>query len=226
MNKNKTAETILTQAYCEDMKRELAAFPSDEELRREFPITKEKRDEFIKRVYKKKKPIYITYLQRAAAFILVLSAVSFGVLIANPEIRADILEEGLKLFDEYFIFDIDISRSDDTVDFNNIRFDYIPINYNLEFEECTEGHYQSIYLNGNCYISIDIVNDENKEDVLISDSFTDFSAININGYNGYTSYVLNENIGLVVFGNTNYSIIIMGTISIEELMEIATNIKY
>ncbi len=107
-----------------------------------FSVTKEKRDKFIKRIYKKKKPVYMIYLQRVAVFVLVFSAVTFGVMMANPEIRADMLKKGIKLLDRYFIFDIDISQSNDIIDFNNIKIGYIPCNYNLEFETRTEGHYQ------------------------------------------------------------------------------------
>ncbi len=223
----KTLDSILRDAYYEEIKQELASLPSDEELRREFPVTEEKRNVFIKRVYRKKKPVYMIYLQRVAVFLLVFSAIAFGTMMLNPEIRADMLEKGIKLFDRYFIFDIDTSRSNDTVDFNNIKIDYIPINYNLEFEACTEGHYQSVYLSEkDLFITIDIVNDENKNGVLISDSFTDFESIVINGCNGYTSYDLNECTGVIIWGNENFSITVMGTLPIDELMKVATNIKY
>ena len=90
--KNKGADRILVEAYYEEIKQEHAKLPSDEELRREFPITKEKRDEFIKRIYKKKKPLYITYLQRVAAFILVFAIVTFSLMMTDTVIKGSVFE--------------------------------------------------------------------------------------------------------------------------------------
>lgn len=225
--RNKELDKILCDAYYEEIKQKLSALPSDDELRREFPVTKEKRDKFIKRVYGKKKPVYISYLQRVAIFVLVFSAVSFGAMMLNPEIRADMLEKGIKLFDKYFVFDIDTSQSKDNIDFNNIKIGYVPQEYDLALETRVDGYYTAMYSGKNdLYISINIANSDNKDDIMTSDSFINFDPIVINGCDGYTSYDSKEQLGLILWGNENFSMTVIGTMSIDELMKIATSIKY
>ena len=222
----KTLESIFHDAYYEETKQELACLPSDDELRREFPVTKEKRDKFIKRVYGKKKPVYIYYLQRVAVFVLVFSAVSFGAMMLNPEIRAGMLEKGIKLFDEYIQFDFSEDKSDYKVDFDNIEIGYIPEGYIL-----TE---HTIYNDAQCYrytttedylLSIDIISTDSNINKYISDQFVDFTPITIDGLEGYTSYDQENNYGIVVYGNSNFQIYIIGDMSIDELVKIAKRIK-
>lgn len=225
--KNKDLANILSYAFYEDMKRELSALPSDEELRCEFPITEKKRDKFIKRLYGKKKPMYISYLQRVAVFLLVFSAISFGVMMANPEIRADILEKGIKLFNEYIQFDFSEDKSDYTVDFDNIEIGYIPKGYGLYFSSCYEGAHDYVYTNAAGYVlSIDISNHEYMDTTQISDTFFNLQPITIDGFNGYTSYDPKDNCSLVVWGNDNFQIYICGTLELDEALNIAYSIKY
>lgn len=224
----KALESILRDAYYEETKQELAYLPSDDELRREFPITKEKRDKFIKRVYGKRKPVYISYLQRVAVFVLVFSAVTFGAMMLNPEIRADMLEKGIKLFDKYIQFDFSEDKSDYTVDFDNIEIGYIPEGYELIYESVLENSLGYVYYNqkndGN--IAIDVITDTTDIDTNISDAFTSFEPININGFDGYTSYDSKNFCSLIVWGNSKFQICISGTIELDEVLNIAYNIKY
>ena len=223
---NKSIDGILRDAYYEEIKQELAALPSDEELRREFPITKEKRDKFIKRVYKKKKPVYIVYLQRVAVFLLVFSAVSFGAMMLNPEIRADMLEKGIKLFDKYIQFDFGEDKSDYTVDFDNIEIGYIPEGYELYHSSIFDNSHYYIYTNDNdCNITICINSDISDDNTMLSDSFIDVDPIIINGFNGYYSYNNYDKTSLVIFGNEHFQIYVVGEFPLEEALKVAKNIE-
>ena len=226
--RNKELDKILCDAYYEETKQELAYLPSDDELRREFPITKEKRDKFIKRVYGKRKPVYISYLQRVAVFVLVFSAVTFGAMMLNPEIRADILEKGIKLFDKYIQFDFGEDKSDHTVDFDNIEIKYIPEGYELLFSDISTKSVRNIYYNDklDCSISVNILTDLSDIDLRISDGFTDYDSITIDGFEGYSSYDRKNNCSLVIWGNSHFQICVIGEIELEEIKKIAFNIKY
>lgn len=227
MNK-KYSEKILCDGFYEEARRELEALPSDEELRRDFPVTEEKRNSFIKLVYAKKKPAYITYLQRAAVFFLVFSAVTFGALLTNPEIRADMLEKGIKLFDEYIQFDFSEDKSDYTIDFDNIEIGYIPEGYELIYNDSSNTDIRNIYYNEKSDTSVTIDMLLNCDDIhlRITDSFEKYNSITINGFSGYTAYDSNNSCNLIIWGNSNFQICIIGEIQFEELKNIAFNIKY
>lgn len=226
MNKNKL-EKILCDAYYEEMKQELSSLPSDEELRRKFPVTKEKRDEFIKRIHKKKKPAYIVYLQRAAAFLLIFSAVVFGVIMTNSEIRADILQKGIKLFDQYMQFDFSDDKSDYTVDFDNIKIGYIPEKFELIFSACFDDFCNYTYTADDDHsITITVSDKENIDSQQISDSFIDLDPITIDGFSGYSSYDAKDNCSLVVWGNKNFQVCVYGTIELDEALKTANGIEY
>ena len=226
--RNKELDKILCDAYYEEIRQELSALPSDEELRREFPVTKEKRDKFIKRVYGKKKPVYISYLQRVAVFVLVFSAVSFGAMMLNPEIRAGMLEKGIKLFDKYIQFDFSEDKSDYTVDFDNIEIGYIPEGYKLSFSDISTENIRNIYYNDklDCSISVNILTDLSDIDLRISDGFTDYDTITIDGFDGYSSYDLKNNSSFIIWGNSHFQICVTGEIELEEIKKIALDIKY
>lgn len=237
-------DAILTTAFTEYWNRELEKMPSDEELKKMYPVPK-KGLRLAKKLEKRRKygkSPALVYLQRASVIVLVVIAAVFALLTTSPTIRAAIGNSFTAWFNDHVVIDftedpvapVSEKSTDTTADseteadpatVESLKIGYIPDGFELVSEEEREGTRRYIYMaEDGRYISITISSADMSK-VSIDNELNDYDEIVINNKKAYILYNEIESIGTLVFGNNNCVVTINGLMTEEILIDIATNIK-
>ena len=104
---SKMFDLLLTEAFLRYEEKLNGEIPSDTELSVRYPLPeKEKRSvvKYQKKVAKEKKygrPMYVVFLRRAVAIVLIAVSVLFGSLLMNEKVRAAVSNAIVQIFEKY-----------------------------------------------------------------------------------------------------------------------------
>ena len=224
---DKLFEEMLEKAFVMQYDEELDTEPTLEELDTIYPVTlREKRD--AKRLSKQsRKPVWVSYIGKAAAILLCVSLTGFCALMFDPGIRATVGESIVKYIEEGFNIDFTEAKDPTSIDIAETVIGYIPEGFELlsdRTEEKTDNLSYS-YMNADGeYIVIDILASSDIE-LITEDEHHELKFRNIGKYNGYISYSDIQGQGSVYFGNSYFTVAISGMTDRDELIKIAENIE-
>lgn len=222
---DKRFEELLGKAFEEEQKNTDSREPSLEELRVAVPFT-DKQLEDVKRMCKKEKRTpWVRYVGRAAAILLCVCLTAFGAMMTNSDIRAAVGEGIAQFVDEYINIDFSESSKKENIDITKTEIGYIPEGFELESDLSDSEKLSLVYCDADdSYLFIDVVAGG---EIFISYEIDEHNVtyININGYDGYITYDELTRQGSVCWGNSNFTVVISGFTSREELIKTAENIS-
>lgn len=248
---------MLKKVLYENMEKELNALPCEDEIRKLFPYTKKQNREarLLRRIIKQRtEKISYIYLKRAAVIFLCVITASFGLMLTDNGIRAEVGEKLRKIAEvilpwSYKAEPEDIIKEHNTEKgYYELSFDDIPVadreaaleQFSIENVEITyipegferynaiEDESTRIYSYQNSkdnYLSISIYTVGIADFTLDSDR-TSKEKIYVNENDALLFFNEKECSGSIYWGNEIYTIRIYGQISRAELIMIAEGIKY
>lgn len=223
---DKRFEELLEKAFEIEHYNETSQQPSDKELYKAAPFGA-KQLEYVKRISKKeKKNPWAKYIGKVAAVLLCVSLAGFGLMLADPGIRATVGENISKFVDEYINIDFSGSSKEQSVDISKAEIGYIPEGFELSRDLSDDEKLSLVYTDASdVYLFVDIVA---SGEILISYELDEHNVtyVKINGYDGYITYDELNRQGSVCWGNSNFTVVISGFTSREELIKIAENIGF
>ena len=224
---DKLFEQLLDKAFNEQYNDELRSAPTMEELRSEHPFTDKHMKDVIRLTKKKSKPVWVSYIGKAAAILLCVSLAGFGVMMTDPGIRATVGDSIVNIIEEGFNIDFTDSKDSTSIDISETVIGYIPEGFE-RLDDRTEEKADSLsysYMNAEGeYIVIDVLASSDIE-LITEDEHHDLKLRNIGEYTGYISYSETHNQGSVYFGNSYFTVAISGMTERDELIKIAENIE-
>lgn len=232
-------EGLLTAALNEFVAEELALTPSDEELAKTYP-TSQKMLKYYRRKAKEKKlnsPLPLVYLKRAAIIMLITVSVAFGILLTSEDVRAAIAETFIAWHETFVVMDFtklseqankdnDGETTEQVLDVRKFEIDYIPSDFILDSvvsEDRVSREYIYMSENGD-YIFLGIYISEYTE-FLADTELSTYESIQLNNNDAYLFYNDAERYASVILYDSNYCVIITGTMEKNEAIKIAENIK-
>ncbi len=223
---DKRFEELLGKAFEIEQYNEILRDPSAKELSEAAPFTDNQLED-VKRMCKKdRKPVWAKYIGRAAAIILCISLAGFGLMMTDPGIRATVGDSITKFVDEYINIDFSESSKEQPVDISKAEMGYIPKGFELQEDLSDDEKISLVYTDSDDnYLFIDVVS---SGEILISYERDEHNVtyININGYDGYVTYDEVTRQGSVCWGNSNFTVVISGFTSRDELIKTAENIGF
>ena len=220
----KKFEELLGKAFEIEEYNKSTEEPSAEELSKAAPFT-DKQLEDVKRMCKKEKKLpWTKYLGRVAVVILCFAISGFGVMMFDPDIRAAVSENITKFVDEYINIDFSESTKTQSIDITKTKIGYIPKGFELKEEKTDDDKLSCVYTDSSeNYLFIDVVP---SGEIFISYELEEHTVtlIRINGYDGYITYDELTSQGSVCWGNSNFTVVISGFTSREELIRTAESI--
>lgn len=221
---DKRFEELLGKAFEIQQKNEDSREPSMKELYEAAPFT-DKQLEDVKKMCKKEKKLPLTkYAGRIAVIALCICLAGFGGMMINPGIRATVGENIAEFVDEYINIDFSESTKNRSIDISKTEITYIPEGFELTEDLSDEDKLSLVYTNGTeDYLFIDVVA---SGEIFISYEVDEHNVtyINIGGYDGYITYNELTRQGSVCWGNNNFTVVISGFTSREELIKTAESI--
>ena len=237
-------DAILTTAFTEYWNRELEKMPSDEELKKMYPVPK-KGLRLAKKLEKRRKygkSPALVYLQRASVIVLVVIAAVFALLTTSPTIRAAIGNSFTAWFNDHVVIDftedpvapVSEKSTDTTADseteadpatVESLKIGYIPDGFELVSSEEREDTRKYMYMaeSGN-YVMIEITN-LHKFSVAVDTELSNYEEIIINGNKAYYIYNSDEDMSYMIIKKDNCVISITGFISKDVIVSIANSIE-
>lgn len=212
--------------------KEMNSLPSDEELKKMYPVPKKIPRSIRAKIKKKKygKPAAVVYLTRIIIGIMVALSLAFTILATDEGVRDAVSQVVLKWFDGYVKVDFKESGTDSLTlnkSYNDFSIYYIPRGFVIENSVENPGMRKYNYNKSGEKIYISIISSEIM-DVFV-DSETDLTEkITINGLEGiYTEDKDSDGKirKIIVFGNSKTTIRVISNIEKEEVIKIAENIK-
>ena len=223
---DKRFEELLGKAFEIEQNNQASHEPSKEELFEAAPFG-EKQLEYVKRISKKNKKLpWTKHVARAAAILLCVSLAGFGLLMTDPGIRATVSDNIARFVDEYINIDFSESSKEQPVDISKAEVGYVPKGFELQDDLSDDEKISLVYADGNDnYLFIDVVA---SGEILISYELDEHNVtyLKINGYDGYVTYDEVTTQGSVCWGNSNFTVVISGFTSRDELIKIAENIGF
>ncbi len=221
---DKRFDELLGKAFEIEQNKQISREPSREELNEAAPFT-DKQLEDVRRMCKKdKKLAWTKYVGKAAAVILCISLAGFGLMMTDPGIRATVQDGIAGLVDQYVNIDFSESGKTRGIDMTKTEIGYIPEGFELSEEVSEADKLSYVYTDGEeRYLFIDVVE---SGEIFISYELDEHNVTyrNINGYDGYITYDELTEQGSVCWGNGNFTVVISGFTSREELIRIAEDI--
>ncbi|MBR6514405.1 MAG: DUF4367 domain-containing protein [Clostridia bacterium] len=222
---DKRFEELLGKAFEIEQYNEISKEPTADELSKAAPFT-EKQLRQVQSICKRNRRLpWLKYSGRVASIVLCVCLAGFCGMMLNPKIRATVSENIVKLVDEYINIDFSESTKEENIDIAKTVIGYIPEGFELREDLSDDEKLSCIYVDGNeNYLFIDVVQ---SGEVFISYERDEHNVtyMNINGYDGYLSYDEMTAQGSVCWGNSNFTVVISGFTSRDELIKIAVNIK-
>ena len=229
-------ENILTSAFYDYMTKQAENEPTDEELYEKYHVPKNGLKRILKIAKEKKyhKPLYIVYLRRAAVTVLILAAALFTAMMSRSEIRAAIADVITKWYNTNIRIEFTADPADEPVttpiSADSLHIGYIPSGFELtESEEYDQIHISYLYQNtiADNYIIIDL------DKAGTANYMFDIEHHNIEStvINGAAAYIQSssDNSGsphtAVILINQSYTLMIDASLSREEAIKIAENIR-
>lgn len=221
---DKRFEELLEKAFEIEQYNEISREPSMEELSEAAPFTDKQLEEVKKMCKKDKKLPWTKYVGKAAAVILCISLAGFGLMMADPGIRATVQDGIASLVDQYVNIDFSESSKTMSIDITKTEVGYIPEGFELTEEISEDGNLSFVYTDTEeRYLFIDVVE---SGEIFISYELDEHNVTyrNINGYDAYITYDELTEQGSVCWGNSNFTVVISGFTSREELIKTAEGI--
>ncbi len=224
---DKMFEELLEKAFNEQYDEEITSEPTLEELAELYPVTAKQRKDAKRISRQSRKPVWVSYIGKAAAILLCVSLAGFGAMMIDPGIRATVGDSIVKYIEEGFNIDFTEAKDPTSIDIAETVIGYIPEGFEL-LPDRTEEKIDSLsysYMNADGeYIVIDILASSDIE-LITEDEHHELKYFNIDGYTGYISYSDTQKQGSVYFGNRSFTVAISGMTDREELIKIAENIE-
>lgn len=221
---DKRFEELLEKAFEIEQNKRISREPSDEELAEKAPFT-DKQLEDVKRMCKKDKKLpWTKYVGKAAAIILCIALAGFGVMMTDPGIRATVQDGIAGLVDQYVNIDFSRSGKTQSIEITKTQISYIPEGFELTEEITEDGKLSCVYTDTEeRYLFIDVVE---SGEIFISYELDEHNVtlMRINGCDAYITYDELTEQGSVCWGNSNFTVVISGFTTREELIRIAEGI--
>lgn len=222
---NTVVDEILTQAFREAAEKEFETIEpvSPEDILTEHQMKIERRAYETYERSKQKKRISTNALKTVACFIIAIVAVSV-LLFSVPTVRAGFLQLINRVFSEYTLIETD-GKSDEVVIYN-FSLKYVPKGFvaednsganrrTISFVSETGGESFNI----RCYSKDSFTFHHDNEQAIIED-------VEINGLAGYYCFSEGDSVGFLSWSDEIHSFVMTGSISKQEMIKIAENMKY
>ncbi len=233
-------DEILNKAFNDYFDRILAEAPSDDELAKRYPYP-ESSLKIARRIYKRqrrKTPVWLRYLGRAAVVLLIAVSLTFGVLMTDSNVRAavssffirdkgDHLEIVFNNGEEAVLENEEVDpETQNETSVLDYEIGYIPDGFELTSEEIFDEDYlYCLYFDENKrYLTI-MIADSDKLGVLVDNKEYEHTFTRINGYEAMISYDELQKCGVINIIDGKYCIQIDGYLEKEELIKVAQDIR-
>lgn len=230
-------EGLMSAALNEYIETENKKVPDDEQLSKMYPLSK-KEKRWLKRKTKEKKhnkPLALVYLSRAAVIFLCIVSLSFAVLMTNSEVRAAVVDAVITWYEDHVRFDF--SKSDKEPEpiikddgeefipsFNDLSIGYVPDRFELTSDEETGHHREYVYYAENGDYFVIAIYDSRTTGIGADTEYVEYEPIKINGNDGHILYNEEERYGVLIFGNSQYTVMLSAMCEKSELIEVAESI--
>lgn len=226
-------DDLLKKAFNDYFERTLAILPSDEELAARYPYP-ESSLKIARRIYKRhrrKTPVWLRYLGRAAVILFAVVSLTFGLLLTDSNVRAAVSNFFMRDRGDHVEIDfnngeelvLEDERSD-TTEMKPIEFEirYIPDGFELTEDNGTDKKKAYKYeSSGGDWITIEICKKEDVEDK----EYRTYKNMRAGTRIGYYTALDDGRINSIFVGHVNYVIRVATTLDVETLQEIAANVR-
>lgn len=221
---------LLEKAFVKHEKELQKTYPDDEELEKEYPISRKKIRRY-KNIIKEKeygKKLIWMYVNRAAVAFLCIISLIFGFVMTNSEVRASVESVVLKWYDKYteFVFN-ETSGGFDSYKLEDFKIGYIPENFELQHEEIYDDMRDVCFINTKKDDAIFVIQifDTAQTSVFVDNEQMLFEKTKIGSNEAWIMYNDADGYGSLLIVDTKFSILVVGDLSKEEIIKIAVNIK-
>lgn len=230
-------EGLISAALNEYIEAESKKVPDDEQLAKMYPLSK-KEKRWLRRKTKEKeynKPLALVYLSRAAVIFLCVVSLSFAALMTNSGVRAAVVDAVMTWYENYVF--IEFSKSDKEPEpiiddngeklvpgFDDLSIGYVPERFDLtsQVESSSDREYVYYAENGDYFLIA--IYDSKGVGIAADTEYTEYEPIKINGNDGHIFYNEEDHYGVLVFGNSQYTVWLSAICDKSELIEVAESI--
>ena len=213
-------EQCLKTAFGEYIEEQISALPSEEELKKEFPVPRELIEQAIKHK-KVKKTSPLACLKKVAVIFLAVSVILFCALMLDEDIRAAFSKTIEKWYNGFYelVFDkMDNPAPASETNTDDFVLDYLPEGF--ELKEMREGRAIKDYFYENGLgerINISVF--YNKTNVIIDTENADYAFISNENVEYWLNYNDDGQYGNVIIEKNDVIIRITSTVSKDELIK-------
>ncbi len=202
-------DAVVRAAVCEYDCERVAALPTEESLKEQFPVSKRSM-RIVRRKYKEQQsgnsaPVF--YLKKAVAACLVVVTVIFSLMLTSPEVRAGMYDAVLTWKDTYATFffgsqSAPVAPSPFPEDPAELQITYIPEGFVLCVEDVLPNECYYMYQLGE--MQMDILITKSDYSWIDSDTeHTEYEKITVNGRPAYLLTDTENPIVSVIIGDEN-----------------------
>lgn len=229
-NSNLDFDKVLKTAFTEDLKSELQSLPTEEELSKAYKFSKE----FMRKIQhllknKKRKSRITVYVKKAAIIVFTIIGIGTSVILVSPKVRAEVKNIMMKWLSDFVEFKS--TNTGQQYNFKDFSFsiNYIPDGYELidtlETSTIRVNKYKSS-TSEKLEFKISVFLNNGAHTTLVDNEKRTVEKIKINSLEGYLFKTKETgDYNIIIFYSEEFRINLIGTISYEELIKIAENIK-
>ena len=223
-------EAMLRQAIIKNNNNEIAAIPSDEELKKTY-VFSERHNKKMKKLFsadKRREVFTIVYRwgKVAAAVVCVTATLTFGVLLTSAEVRKIVSDVIVTWFEQFTNFQSE-EVSDEFIEREWV-LNYLPEGFSLndEFESVTSKYFEYVDANG---VIIDFSYAPSDGSVSVDNEDKEYEIKIENGivYHLFES-TLSDNehdFNIIVWDMSGYRFKVAGNYDINELLNVSLSVK-
>lgn len=222
-------EALFRQAIIDEYNEEIDSIPPKEELIKTVTFSPEF-ELRMKRLFarEKRKGYYkkaLSYSKRVAAVFVITTTIIFGMLLFNPEVRADVKNTVVEWYDKFtsFIFQ---SEASDTSKINEWRPKYLPTGYyeNIVEKLGKSTNIEYVDSQGNI-VYLSYRPEGNNTNISVDNENHEIESETINGQEAFIARATSEEFeNGVIWSMEGYTLSLWSKLPIDELIKIAQSV--
>lgn len=161
---------------------------------------------------------------RAVAMIAVVFALTFGIIMMQPTVRASVLDVVISFFEKYFSFDFDTDAPKFEYALGDYTVTYVPDGYLLDGVETFPSKTTFVFRKGEKAINI-ILYPSSFSQANVDTEISASKSVRVGILDGYLNQYKNKEFKQLIWGDETHCFMVRGELSEEEILKIAKNIK-
>ena len=220
---------MLIAALNEYVSTSAEALPSDEEIEKMYPLSKggERKYKKIAKARSHTLPLPFVYFRRVAAVFLIVISLAFAILLISPGVRAAIADTVVEWYEKYIKFNFGNSSdtNENILNYNELNIGYIPEGFELESSSEDSSTREYIYTADNGGYIVVAIYSSDTTSVSVDIEDVAYEEMTINNNKAFFTQDESDGLGVLVVGNSSYTILITSYLEKSEIIKIAENIK-